>query len=65
MRLLQLMLHILREASACLLVLLRWAIPGPQQAERANGTALTLFLSIIFIIYFRREGEPGDMEHIS
>ncbi len=35
--------HILREASA-LSVLLHRAIPGPQQAERATGTALTLFL---------------------
>lgn len=36
--------HILREASACLLVLLRWAIPGPQGVGRATSTALTLFL---------------------
>ena len=33
-----------REASAGLLVLLRWAIPGPQGVERAADTALTLFL---------------------
>ena len=36
--------HILREASASLLVLQRWAIPGPQQAERATRKALTLFI---------------------
>ena len=34
--------HILREASACLLVLLRWAIPEPLIAGRATSTALTL-----------------------
>lgn len=36
--------HTLREASACLLVLLRWALPEPLIAERATGTALTLFI---------------------
>lgn len=35
--------HILREASACLLVLLIRAIPGPQNVGRAAGTALTHF----------------------
>ena len=38
--------HIPREASARLLVLLRWAVPGPQQAEWANSTAHTLFCFI-------------------
>ena len=37
-------LHILREASACLLVLLYRAIPEPLTAERASSTALTLLL---------------------
>ena len=35
--------NILREASAGLLVLLRWAIPGPQSVGRATSTALTHF----------------------
>ena len=34
--------HILREASASLLVLLHRAIPEPQDVERATGMALTL-----------------------
>ena len=36
--------HILREVSACLLVQLRWAVPGPLCAERAKSTVLALFL---------------------
>ena len=36
-------IHILREASARLLVLLRWAMRRPLQAERATGTAFTHF----------------------
>lgn len=35
--------HILREASASLSVLLRWAIPEPPFAEWAASTVLTLF----------------------
>ena len=36
-------IHILREASARLLVLLRWAMRRPLCVERATGMALTLF----------------------
>ena len=36
--------HILREASASLLVQRRWAIPEPPFVERATSMALTLFL---------------------
>ncbi len=36
--------HILREASASLLVQLRWAIPEPRNVERATVQTLTLFL---------------------
>ena len=36
-------LHILREASAGLLVQRRWAIPEPRKVERATSMALTLF----------------------
>ena len=35
--------HILREASASLLVQRRWAIPEPPFVERATRMALTLF----------------------
>ena len=39
--------HILREASVSLLVLLRWAIPGPQNVERALVRLSRFFLLIL------------------
>lgn len=36
--------HNLREASACPARFTKVGIPGPQTMERADGTALTLFL---------------------
>lgn len=38
--------HILREASASLLVQQRWAIPEPLKVERATSMALTLYFII-------------------
>lgn len=48
--------HILREASAGLLVQRRWAIPEPRKVERATSTALTLFL---FKPINANEGSPA------
>ena len=42
--------HILREASASLSVLLRWAIPEPPFAEWAASTALTLFVLLLSLV---------------
>lgn len=50
--------HILREASASLLVQLQWAIPEPLIAGRATSTALTLFL---YPITNADEGSPEAM----
>lgn len=43
-------LHIWREASACLLVLLYRAIPEPLIAERASSMALTLYYILTIFI---------------